>query len=93
MGEVDVETKGLDILDEDGEDAGDCAEPSDDKKPVRLPTKNNPMPVMVHGQLCLTAKSYQSALCEFFWCILLSILHLRDQFTSCMRMTIVLKIL
>ncbi|KIM61704.1 hypothetical protein SCLCIDRAFT_1215803 [Scleroderma citrinum Foug A] len=61
-GEVDVGTKGLDILDEDGEDAGDYAEPSDDKKPVRLPTKNNPMPVMVHGQLCLTAKSYQSAL-------------------------------
>ena len=95
-GEVDVGTKGLDILDEDGEDAGDYAEPSDDKKPVRLPTKNNPMPVMVHGQLCLTAKSYQSALCEFFfffWCILLSNLHLHDQFIFCMHTTIAPRIL
>ncbi|KAL4078076.1 hypothetical protein J3A83DRAFT_4356769 [Scleroderma citrinum] len=55
-------TKGFEVLDEDGDEAGEEAEPSDDKKPVRLLTKNNPMPVMLYGQLCLAAKSYQSAL-------------------------------
>ncbi len=32
----------------------------------KLPTKENPIGVAVYGQICLAAKSYQSALCEFF---------------------------
>lgn len=30
----------------------------------KLPTKENPIGVAVYGQICLAAKSYQSALCE-----------------------------
>ncbi|KAG6331587.1 hypothetical protein ID866_7502 [Astraeus odoratus] len=59
--EDDDGTKGADV-DEEGDEAAECADPSDDKKPVKLPTKNNPMPVTLYGQLCLAAKSYQSAI-------------------------------
>ncbi|KIJ64224.1 hypothetical protein HYDPIDRAFT_175610 [Hydnomerulius pinastri MD-312] len=54
--------KGADALEEDGDEGGDGVEPANDKKPLRLPTKNNPMPVALYGQLCLAAKSYQSAI-------------------------------
>jgi general transcription factor 3C polypeptide 3 (transcription factor C subunit 4) len=30
-----------------------------------LPTKNNPFTVAVYGQICIAAKSYQSALCSY----------------------------
>lgn len=30
----------------------------------RLPTKENPVGVAIYGQICLAAKSYQSALCK-----------------------------
>lgn len=60
-GEDDDATKGGDVLDEEADDAGD-ADTSGDKRQPRLPTKNNPMPVAIYGQLCLAAKSYQSAI-------------------------------
>lgn len=31
----------------------------------RLPTKANPIGVTLYGQICLSARSYQSALCKF----------------------------
>ncbi|KAI6048063.1 hypothetical protein EDC04DRAFT_2556141 [Pisolithus marmoratus] len=60
-GEDDDGVKGGDALDEEVDDAGD-ADPSGDKRQPQLPTKNNPMPVTIYGQLCLAAKSYQSAI-------------------------------
>ncbi|KAI6031287.1 hypothetical protein BKA83DRAFT_4198140 [Pisolithus microcarpus] len=60
-GEDDDGTRGGDALDEEVDDIGD-ADPSGDKRQPRLPTKNNPMPVTIYGQLCLAAKSYQSAI-------------------------------
>jgi general transcription factor 3C polypeptide 3 (transcription factor C subunit 4) len=60
----------------EGEDAGldeiedvmrDVAveEPSLGEKsnPPETPTKNNPLHVAVYGQICIAAKSYQSAIC------------------------------
>lgn len=32
---------------------------------VEIPTKNNPIIVAIYGQICIAAKSYQSAICEF----------------------------
>jgi general transcription factor 3C polypeptide 3 (transcription factor C subunit 4) len=43
-------------------DAGDV---SPSVPQPRLPTKENPVIVAVYGQICLAAKSYQSALCEW----------------------------
>ena len=54
----------------DAEDAGDDDEdvPSVDLEKGShakdLPTKDNPVNVAVYGQICLAAKSYQSALCQ-----------------------------
>lgn len=63
--------KGSGIPEDDVDDAGDAADPTPttDKKRLWLPTKNNPFPVTLYGQLCLAAKSYQSAICEGtpFW--------------------------
>ncbi|KIJ10452.1 hypothetical protein PAXINDRAFT_182044 [Paxillus involutus ATCC 200175] len=58
----DDATKGADALEDDAEEGGDVADPTSDKKPLWLPTKNNPMPVTLYGQLCLAAKSYQSVI-------------------------------
>lgn len=75
----DEAIKGADVPEDDVEDAGDAADPTptNDKKPLWLPTKNNPIPVALYGQLCLAAKSYQSAICkpsqnqmETFYCML-----------------------
>lgn len=62
----DEAIKGADAPEDDAEDAGDVAEPTptSDKQPLWLPTKNNPVPVTLYGQLCLAAKSYQSAICK-----------------------------
>ena len=51
---------------DDAEDVGDAADPTStsDKRPLWLPTKNNPILVTLYGQLCLAAKSYQSAICK-----------------------------
>ena len=62
----DEAIKGADAPEDDAEDAGDAADPTptSDRKPLWLPTKNNPFPVTLYGQLCLAAKSYQSAICK-----------------------------
>ena len=56
--------------------------PGTSEKP-KLPTKENPIGVTVYGQICLAAKSYQSALCKlptvdkctgvFHHCLILSL--------------------
>lgn len=58
--------KGLDAAEDDAEEFGDAVDPTPatDKRPLWLPTKNNPIPVTLYGQLCLAAKSYQSAICK-----------------------------
>jgi general transcription factor 3C polypeptide 3 (transcription factor C subunit 4) len=38
--------------------------PSDKADIPNLPSKNNPLNVAVYGQICIAAKSYQSAICE-----------------------------
>jgi len=57
--------------DEDEEDAINISnmtadEPSDSKTTATppLPVKGDPMVVMIYGQICIAAKSYQSAICE-----------------------------
>ena len=55
----------------DGDDAvGDDVEDEVAEEPVgekvdlpQTPTKNNPIIVTVYGQICIAAKSYQSAIC------------------------------
>ncbi|KAF9241292.1 hypothetical protein BU15DRAFT_73419 [Melanogaster broomeanus] len=43
----DDAAKGADALEDEVEEGGDMADPTNDKKPLRLPTKNNPMPVNI----------------------------------------------
>ena len=43
-----------------------------------IPTKHNPVIVAIYGQICMAAKGYQSAICEFLlswraWCFLLTL--------------------
>ena len=45
------------------EPASNTQDTSEGKPP--LPTKENPIIVALYGQICLAAKSYQSALCKF----------------------------
>lgn len=49
----------------DDDDEADGAEhvPEGESRP-KLPSKENPIGVAVYGQICLAAKSYQSAICE-----------------------------
>jgi len=57
-----------------------------------LPMKENPLIVSIYGQICIAAKSYQSAICAFmissqsfyFECLLF-----KYQFIFCMHMTII----
>ncbi|KAG6915765.1 hypothetical protein DXG01_009970 [Tephrocybe rancida] len=50
----------------DGEDDADDAEPvaaaEKDAKALEIPTKHNPIIVAIYGQICIAAKSYQSAI-------------------------------
>ncbi len=54
--------------DDDVEDeAGGNAETDNGKGPIpELPTKQNPVIVAIYGQICIAAKSYQSAICTLF---------------------------
>ncbi|KAL0577198.1 transcription factor TFIIIC subunit tfc4 [Marasmius crinis-equi] len=57
--------EGDDGDDEDGQGttaSGVQTATEDGKTP--LPTKNNPLIVAIYGQMCIAAKSYQSAICE-----------------------------
>lgn len=50
----------------DDEDEADGVEdvPEGQRRP-KLPSKENPIGVAIYGQICLAAKSYQSAICRF----------------------------
>jgi len=54
--------------DEDAEDDAEIVGPTEsnttENTSVRVPTKNNPVIVTLYGQMCLAAKSYQSAICK-----------------------------
>jgi general transcription factor 3C polypeptide 3 (transcription factor C subunit 4) len=58
---------------EDPADEDEDILPDENTNPVENPnaprilTKHNPIPVAVYGQVCTAAKSYQSAICMFFW--------------------------
>jgi general transcription factor 3C polypeptide 3 (transcription factor C subunit 4) len=58
------------------------------------PTKNNPIMVCIYGQLCVAARSYQSAICEpmfeFMW---IAVLYVFTKFICCTRMNTNLTIL
>jgi len=66
---TEVEAEGGDEDDEvegDVEGEGD-AEPTKDKAPLHgLPSSFNPVIMAIYGQICVAAKSYQSAICTFF---------------------------
>lgn len=48
--------------DSDGGAGDDASSGSNTDRPV-MPTKNNPLTVAIYGQMCIAAKSYQSAIC------------------------------
>ena len=50
-------------VDGDGED-DDLGSRSSEERPD-LPTKSNPVIIALYGQICIAARSYQSALCKF----------------------------
>lgn len=55
-----------------------------------LPSKENPIGVAIYGQICLAAKSYQSAICKYFGtCGLQCDAYCLRQFTSCTPTTTV----
>lgn len=65
--------------DEGGEDDGEENErgslenesnTQDKQKRPEIPTKENPVIVTIYGQICIAAKSYQSAICTCFIIIL-----------------------
>lgn len=53
--------------DDDAEDVGggvaETDNTSDKSKLPEIPTKQNPILVAMYGQICIAAKSYQSAIC------------------------------
>ena len=67
------------VMPSKGGDADDADEVEDEVAPAEgpvgekvelppTPTKNNPIVVTVYGQICIAAKSYQSAICAFSTC-------------------------
>lgn len=44
---------------------GDGMEGQDTSGRPKIPTKHNPVIVTIYGQICIAAKSYQSAICKF----------------------------
>lgn len=60
----DEEDAGEDDLD----DAAACAGGGESERIVgapKIPTKHNPIIVTIYGQICIAARSYQSAICMF----------------------------
>ncbi|KAF8060194.1 hypothetical protein FPV67DRAFT_1513697 [Lyophyllum atratum] len=51
-----------DGADEDADDVDAAAAAEKDTKMTEIPTKNNPIIVAIYGQICIAAKSYQSAI-------------------------------
>lgn len=55
------------VVDEDEDEAGEETIVGEDNQPVsdipKAPSKQNPVILTLYGQFCVTAKSYQSAIC------------------------------
>lgn len=75
------------------DDAEEGEETSAELQASEKPTKNNPIMVCIYGQLCVAARSYQSAICKQFSnpCTIRSDISAKS--TCCMRMTTSLMIL
>lgn len=57
---------GVDDAAEEDDDIADDVNPTNEKvNAPRILTKHNPVTITVYGQMCLAAKSYQSAICTF----------------------------
>jgi len=55
---------GAGVMDDEHEDGEPDEPPGEDKGTIpNVPTKDNPILVTMYGQVCLAARSYQSALC------------------------------
>lgn len=50
-----------DLVPENDQTAGSS---TDSAGALRLPTKENPVIIAIYGQICIAAKSYQSAICQ-----------------------------
>lgn len=61
-GKKDKHDLGDDDSDGGGEGENDVFSSNLNDRPV-MPTKNNPLTVAIYGQMCIAAKSYQSAIC------------------------------
>jgi general transcription factor 3C polypeptide 3 (transcription factor C subunit 4) len=92
-GSTKDEGEGEDEEEEDGGNGDPSAvnissnEASDSKTAATppLPTKENPLIVTIYGQICIAAKSYQSAICESSSLFVFSITYLQRQFICCMH--------
>ncbi|KAF8824593.1 hypothetical protein HHX47_DHR8000441 [Lentinula edodes] len=65
----DNDKDGADDLGEEDSDVGGGGTAENDTvssndRPI-LPTKDNPLTVAIYGQMCIAAKSYQSAICKY----------------------------
>lgn len=49
---------------DDDDDVDPSTTAEKDTKMIEIPTKQNPLLVAIYGQICIAAKSYQSAICE-----------------------------
>ena len=59
-----VKSEPGDGADDDADDAEPVAPTDKDNPVLEIPTKYNPIIVAIYGQICIAAKSYQSAICE-----------------------------
>lgn len=96
----DNDKDGADDLGEEDSDVGGGGTAENDTvlsndRPI-LPTKDNPLTVAIYGQMCIAAKSYQSAICTsrgFFDVFIRLILVTLFKSTFSMHMIIAPKIL
>ena len=57
---------GVDDAAEEDDDIADDVDPTNEKvNAPRILSKHNPVTIAVYGQICMAAKSYQSAICAF----------------------------
>lgn len=85
--------EGEEEVDEDAEMPGSAENTTTDKTAIRMPTKNNPVIVTLYGQMCLAAKSYQSAICKLAYHSEELLVTVSFQSICCMHTIIALKTL
>jgi len=85
--------KSADVQDEPDEDSDggpeDTAVSASSPEKLALPTRNNPLVVAIYGQMCVAAKSYQSAICKNFLSCMCIFTYSKSKFTCYTLMTIV----